>query len=295
MRALVAVALVLSGCAKTSFFAADDAELICMSMQVCAPSEFSARFGGNFAACASTAVEGLPVPGAIRVNAGLGPPFRELYACLLAARGDCVKADQCWSADPARRGTCTNRFQGLFSFTCEGDVLTTCTRDGQRFAADCARWGLKCSRGDGSLGIGASCTPGCASERCDGSVALRCAGDIPFTQDCARTGEKCSMVEGKATCVAPASGGLCTLACEGTRVVSQCGSARVTFDCETELPTSNRCEQGQCVTTGTECASGTSMCAGDRALFCRDGFERQFDCVGEGFGPCVNRACSKKP
>lgn len=295
MRALVVVALVCSGCAKTAFFSSDEAERICMTWQVCAPLEFTVRFGRDMEACASTPVEGLPVPGAVRVNAGLAPAFRELYSCLLAARGDCAKADQCWSADPSRRGSCTNRFQGLFSFTCEGDVLTTCTRDGQRFAADCSRWNMTCSSGDGSLGIGAACTPGCSVERCEGNVAQRCAGDVPFTQDCARTGEKCVVTEGKAQCVAPASGELCTLRCEGSVVVSQCGSARQTFDCASELPTSPRCEQGQCVRNGMDCPPGSALCVGEKALFCRDGADRQFDCVAEGFGPCVGQTCSKRP
>lgn len=299
MRQTLVLLLTLSGCkcAQPSF-GGDEAARVCLTLQTCAPREFGATYGNSVEACAGSPSLILAWPGTLesspRITTGLEQPFKDLYRCLLEARGDCAKANACWAID-GEAGSCTNP-GGLTNGRCDGETLSGCTFDRQRFQVNCARYSATCTDLNFFGSVNLCATAKCPETRtCRGEVAEICSGSALLLWDCRREGRKCEAPTdgGNASCVAGDT--KCSPAgerhCEGTVAVGCEGlGLEVRTDCA-QSPTHRRCEAGDCVDTGSECHALMASCEGDAVKFCQDGFLRKVDCKGAGFGGCDGGQC----
>jgi hypothetical protein len=295
---LVALACVASACARSDFNR-DEAARICSTLQVCNPGEFY-RFGGDLPRC-TTMRWVYPWPGSLKtspaIEDGMEGPLRDIFACLLGARGDCEKAARCWTQV---EGPATCSTWGLLGGTCEGSVLSGCNTAGQPFAIDCAAYGEVCGKKDiyiadiAACGVAACPSPG-TPLRCRGTRAEICQGELLGLADCARLGLRCEAPSdgGNAACVGGVSCDVTSdsATCEGAVAITCTEEGqRVRVDCAAS-PRNKRCHLGQCVPTGTEC-DGQVECEGAVLAYCQDGFAHRFDCAAEGFGPCSSGACT---
>ncbi|MBI3181872.1 MAG: hypothetical protein HYZ28_06985 [Myxococcales bacterium] len=281
-------------------FGRDDAARICMTLQACSPKELNYIFGGSIESCTSETSPYLPLPGTLESNppvkTGLEQPIREVYSCLLSARGDCTKANRCWALS-GEGGSCTP--EGLERGRCEGAVLTGCTRDGHRFSVDCARFGGVCGRTSFFFAAFNACgLERCSADRkpvCRGNSVEACLGDTLALADCGRVGRRCAVPAdgGDPQCVGDKSCSGTESRCEGTVAISCPDEKESRLDCSAR-PTYRRCESGRCAYSGNECSTDAPACEGDAVRFCQDGFIRRFGCGGEGFGPCDAGRCAAK-
>jgi len=292
----VVLALALGGCrCSTGDFSADEAARVCVTLQACSPKEFLASWGGSLEFCTTDVSPLVPTPATLEpspsIATGMDQPLREIYRCLLDARGDCSRAAGCWTLDGGS-GECTS-VPGLSSARCGGELLSGCTLDGQRFRVNCADHGAVCTAASffSSLNV-------CAVARCGPTMGCRgsqrevCVGDAVLLSDCARAGQRCEFFDGGSQCVSDRT-------CDAGQE-SHCESSAVVFceanglesrtDCALN-PTRRRCSAGACVETGTQCVDLRVTCQGSAVSFCADGFARQVDCGGVGFAGCDAGAC----
>lgn len=305
---LFALAAAVSGCARSSF-SRDDAARICSTLQLCSPGDFY-LFGGDLPRC-TTEKSFLPRPGSLEtspaIEDGMEEPLRDVFTCLLGARGDCEKAARCW-ARVGEPSECTPTMgawsSSLLSATCEGSVVSGCAATGKRFAIDCAKYGEVCGvryTNFADLGVGtcglAACPPAGTALGCRGSSLEVCQGELLALADCAALGLRCEAPTdgGSASCVGGASCDVATdsAKCEGS-VLVRCTAEgqRVRVDCALS-PRNKQCRAGQCAPTGNECTP-QSECRGAALAYCQDGFIHVFDCVAEGFGACDSGRCTPR-
>ncbi len=284
-------------------FSRDDAARICVTLQACSPREFAFIFGGSLENCASNSSPYVPLPGTLEssppLKTGLEQPIRDVYACLLASRGDCAKANRCWSL-VGEGGSCAP--DALERGQCNGSVLSGCTRDGHRFAVDCARYGGVCGR----ISFLFASFNACGLERCGegrnpvcrGNSAEACLGEMLALADCGRQGRRCEVPAdgGSAQCVGDRPCARADLPrCEGSvAVICPADEKESRVDCAAS-PTRRRCESGGCANSGNECSNTAPSCEEDTLVFCQDGFLKRFSCTGEGFGRCDAGRCLPKP
>ena len=303
IKRLAVVVTLVALCGCRSGFSRDDAARICATLQACTPDDFW-LFGDTMTEC--TTFNGvIPLPGSMEtspaITHGLERPLRDIYACLLAARGDCEKARRCWaqSGDP---GTCAP-VSGFQSGTCAGTVLSGCNAAGQRFATDCGKYGEVCGTAPyvfGSFGsCGAAACPSAGAHLvCRGSAAEVCQGSLLALVECGHLGLRCELPTdgGDAACVGGAS---CDPAsdpakCEGSVMVRCTAEGQhVRIDCAAS-PRRRQCRAGQCVETGNECTDRRASCVGGILSFCQDGSRQHFDCAAEGFGACAAGRCTAR-
>lgn len=294
LRLACAVLLLgLSGCrCSTEDFQPDQATRICLTLQSCSPREFQATFGGSLEFCTTNTSPGVPMPGTIEaapaVTTGFDQPLRDLYRCLLEAKGDCTRAGACWALS-GDAGACGFP-SGIASARCGGALLSGCTTDGHTFRVDCARYDAGCAY----LGSYFACALDKCSgpTRCRGSSQEVCLGNALVLVDCARDGQRCEERDGGARCVSDVA---CARGapgrCEGTVAIACPNGFESRTDCAAN-PTRKRCEQGACVETGAECSGLRGSCEGQAVEFCQDGFVRRVDCVSAGFAGCDAGACT---
>lgn len=291
--------LALGGCrCSTADFSAEEAARVCLTLQACSPKEFGATWGGSLEFCTTNLSPLVPTPGTLEASpafaTGLDQPMREIYRCLLGARGDCTKAAACWTLDGAT-GECTAP-PGLSSSRCGGDLLSGCTLDGQRFRVDCARYDAVCAEASFFSSFNVCAIARCGPVAgCRGSAKELCLGDAVLLEDCARDGQRCALLDGGPQCVSDRACASGTEShCEGSVVVlCQPNGFESRTDCARN-PTRRRCKGGACVETGTECADLRVTCEGSAVNFCADGFVRQVDCLNVGFAGCDAGACVAK-
>jgi hypothetical protein len=282
-------------------FGPDEAARICLTLQTCSAREFSSTYGNTLEACTTTPSPILPWPGTLErtpvFTSGLEEPFGDLYRCLLEAQGDCRRAAACWALD-GDAGTCRGNY-GILNGSCRNQTLSGCTLDSQRFEVNCARYSETCTDlnffGSFNVCAAAKCP---AVPTCRGDVAEFCSGSTLLLWDCSRTGRKCEApldggnagcVLGEKTCDPPSG-----RRCEGTVAISCEGlGLEARTDCALN-PTRRRCEAGECVDTGKECAALPASCEGSAVKFCQDGFLKKLDCASAGFGECDAGRCLQK-
>lgn len=302
MRTAILFLLTVSGCrCSDASFSPDEAARICMTLQACSPREFSSTYGNSLAACTTNPSLILPWPGTLEnkpvFTTGLEEPFRDVYRCMLEAKGECAKAAACWRLD-GDAGACTFG-SGITRGNCSNNTLSGCTLDSHRFQVNCEDYQATCTDLNlfGSFNICAAQT--CpAVPTCRGNQAGFCSGSTVLLWDCSRSGRTCQVSEdggvgcrvGEKTCN-PSAGRRCdgdvVVACEG-----------IGFEARTDCaksPTFRRCVEGECVATGSECTLVSApTCEGSAVKFCQDGYLTKIDCAGAGFGGCDAGACLPK-
>jgi hypothetical protein len=299
LRSAVVLALFALGgcrCSGPADFTAEESAQVCLTLEACSPREFLATWGGSLEFCTTNVSPLVPTPGTLEASpaiaTGLDQPMREIYRCLLEAKGDCTKAAACWTLDGGT-GACTAS-PGLSSARCTGNLLSGCTLDGQRFRVDCAHYDAVCTGASFFSSANVCAIARCTSALgCRGSSRELCLGDAVLLADCARDGQVCQAVDGgPPECVseracAPGPESHCE---ENVVVFCQPNGFESRTDCARN-PTKKRCKAGACVETGTQCVDLRVTCEGTAVSFCADGFTRQVDCVTAGFSGCDAGAC----
>ena len=294
--AVVLALLALGGCrCSTADFSADEAARICLTLQACSPREFLATWGGSLEFCTTHVSPLVPTPGTLEaspsITTGFDQPMREIYRCLLDAKGDCGTAASCWTPDGGS-GPCTST-PGLSSARCGGELLSGCTLDGQRFRLNCADYGAVCTGASFFSSLNVCAVARCGPVTgCRGSQREVCIGEAVLLADCARAGQRCEFFDGGSQCVSDRA---CDAGqesqCEGSVVVScEPNGFESRTDCA-HNPTRRRCQAGACVETGTQCVDLRVTCEGSSIRFCADGYVQQIDCVSAGFAGCDAGAC----
>ncbi len=299
MRGFLVSLIVFSGCrCADPVFGADEAARICLTLQACSPQEFASTYGNSLEACTTRPSLVLPWPGTMESSpvftTGLDKPFRDVYKCMLDARGDCAKASACWALDGAA-AQCSAP-TGIINGLCgNDDRLSGCNLDRQHFEVSCPRYGAVCTDLNFFGNFNVCALSKCPAARtCRGTQAEICSGSSMLLLDCARSGKRCEVSTdgGGATCVPGQTkcdpmgrrcDGTVSVVCDGLGFESR-------TDCA-ENPTRRRCKDGECVDTGTQCSAAIASCEGTKVQFCQDGFSRKVDCVGAGFAACDAGAC----
>lgn len=225
------------------------------------------------------------------MSQGLGPIYDQLYTCVNTAKGDCTAIAKCFG----QGGSCDSSYKAK----CNGTVAISCDLIAKRvYEVDCADAKLKCGIKTGQT-FNASCTPGPCdtsyTDTCKGTMLYSCSSGVIEIRDCAYEGLLCGLGGWKTqTYSCQGDGDRCfTMGktpfkpyCDGSKAVTCLHSKEHVEDCAKNTYVATKCENGTCITAGTECDSEMNRCAGAKLEACLDGKWKQFDCAALGLGSC---------
>lgn len=240
----------------------------------------------------------VPSPGKLGAPAsfvvGSEKVWEQIYKCMLDAHGDCGRVSACLAPGASSRSC--DPAADLARASCQDDVVTGCTADGQTVSIACSSHQAVCV---GASLIGAPinvcgvgrCPATAAELKCRGNAREVCLGDALLLADCAALGLRCEVSDGgEPQCVGQTCGADFAAKCEGDVAISCVAGVVNRLDCATN-PAASRCDTGLCVRSGRECNDQADACSGSKLTFCRDGFKREVDCVGAGFRACSAGVC----